>query len=113
MIRSTDDNEGFTPPRHVEVFTDFARACGAFLFAMNQKSAISLGTLKTRLKAFVSSQRIEEAVSALVAEHQAIPKKTIELTRKGKERGRKTLGQDAGHGWEESGIAVCPSWRLG
>jgi hypothetical protein len=33
MKRSMNDNEGLTPPRHVEIFADFARAFGAFLFA--------------------------------------------------------------------------------
>lgn len=82
-------------------------------YLLESKSAISLGTLKTRLKAFVSSQRIEEAVSALVAEHQAIPKKTIELTRKGIDAVEKALGQDAGHGWERIRHRRLPLLALG
>jgi hypothetical protein len=65
-------------------------------YLVGSKRALSLGTLKTKLKAFVSPQRIEEAVSALVAGHQAIAKKTIELTRKGKDAVEKALGRDAG-----------------
>jgi hypothetical protein len=82
-------------------------------YLLGSKRAISLGALKTRLKAFVSSQRIEEAVSALVAEHQAIPKKTIELTRKGKDAVEKALGQDAGQGWEKIWHRRLPLLALG
>src|ERR1700730_11650236 len=70
-------------------------------YLLGSKRAISLGTLKTKLKAFVSPRRIEEAVSALVAGHQAIAKKRIELTRKGKDAVEKALGRDAGQGWEK------------
>jgi hypothetical protein len=69
-------------------------------YLLGSKRAISLGTLKTRLKAFDSPERIEEAVSALVAEHQAIAKKTIALTQKG-HAAAKALRGDAGEGWEK------------
>ena len=82
-------------------------------YLLGSKRAISLGTLKTRLKAFVSPQIIEEAVSALVAGHQAIPKKSIELTREGKDAVEKALGRDAGQGWEEIWHRRLPLLALG
>lgn len=82
-------------------------------YLLGSKRAISLGTLKTRLKAFVSPQRIEEAVSALVAGHQAIPKKSIELTREGKDAVEKALGRDAGQGWEKIWQRRLPLLALG
>jgi hypothetical protein len=82
-------------------------------YLLGSKRAISLSTLKTRLKAFVSPQIIEEAVSALVAGHQAIPKKSIELTREGKGAVEKALGRDAGQGWEEIWQRRLPLLALG
>ena len=83
-------------------------------YLLGSKRAISLGALKTRLKAFVSPQRIEEAVLALVAGHQAIiPKETIELTREGKDAVEKALGQDAGQGWEKIWHRRLPLLALG
>jgi hypothetical protein len=81
---------------------------------LGSKRAISIVALKAKLKAFVSPQRIEEAVLALVAGHQAIiPKETIELTREGKDAVEKALGRIAGQGWEKIWHRRLPLLALG
>jgi hypothetical protein len=82
-------------------------------YLLGSKRAISLDTLKTRLKTFAPPQKIEEAVSALVAGHQAIAEKTIKLTPKGKDAVEKALGRDAGQGWEKIWHRRLPLLALG
>jgi hypothetical protein len=82
-------------------------------YLLGSKRAISLGTLKTKLNAFVSPERIDEAVSALVDENQLIVKETIGLTPKGKDVVEKALGWDAGQRWEKIWHRRLPLLALG
>ncbi|MGP0061442.1 MAG: hypothetical protein ACLPID_19395 [Beijerinckiaceae bacterium] len=82
-------------------FSQIAPEVLILCYLLGLKQAISIGVLKARLKAFASSQKIEDAVATLIADHRAVVNKSIELTQEGKDAAKKALGRDAGEEWEK------------